>query len=132
MVAVVLTLFVGRNFPWSNTLFPWLVGAACLGVLVVNIRWRSMRVNLIYTLCLACRARRGHWIMIWFVAFLVAIALSYFVYPLLILALVPMYAIAERWQPAVIRPAKVTKKQIWLRGVGPQVRDRFPQLEGDD
>ena len=56
-------------------------------MLLVNIRWRSMRVNLIYSLCLACRARRGRWIIYWFLAFLAAGGLAFVMHPVAALLL---------------------------------------------
>lgn len=114
---------------WKEAIISWALGAAALGVVMVNVRWRSVRVSLIYSLCVACRARRGRWLIYWFVAFLVAMSLSFFLYPALLLLLLPMYVLAQRLQPAALRPAKVTKEKIWLRGVGPGVREQFPPLE---
>ena len=128
VAAIVLVVLVGY-LEWVETIIFWALVAAALGVVLVNVRWRSLRVSLIYSLCLACRARRGRWIIYWFVAFLVATGLAFFVSPAMLLLLLPMYVLAERLQPAALRPAKVTKEQIWLRGVGPRVREQFPPLE---
>ena len=106
-VGAIALLVILKNIAWRDAMIPWALGVAALGVVVVNIRWRSMRVNLIYSLCLACRARRGRWFIYWFIPFVVTIALSTFVYPLMFLLLLPMYVLAERLQPAILRPARV-------------------------
>ncbi len=129
VVAVIAVLALGKYLPWKDEVIPWVIIAAGLAVVIVNVRWRSMRVNLIYSLCLACRARRGRWIGYWTVAFFAAGALSYFVHPAAALLLLPMYVLADRLQPAALRPAKVTRDKIWVRGVSRQVRERFPPLE---
>ena len=130
-IAVIVLLATAEHLGLVAIL-PWSLGAAGLAVLLVNIRWRSRRVKLIYSLCLACRARRGRWITYWFLAFLAAGGLAFVTHPIAALLLLPMYVLANRLQPAALKPAKVEAGKIWVRGVNPEVRERFPPLEAVD
>lgn len=74
----------------------------------------------------------GRWIVYWFLAFLAAGGLAFVTHPMAALLLLPMYVIASRLQPAALKPAKVEREKIWVRGVNPEVRDRFPPLKAVD
>ena len=59
--------------------------------------------------------------------FVLVIAVAFVLAPVLALALLPLYVVADRLQPAALRPAKVVRDRIWLRGVGTSVLGRFPE-----
>lgn len=132
VVTAIVLLASAEHLPSAGKIIPWGLAVAGLAVVLVNVRWRSMRVKLIYSLCLACRARRGRWIGYWTLAFLVAGGLAFLVHPATALLLLPMYVLASRLQPVALRPAKVQGDKVWVRGVSAKVRERFPPLEAVD
>jgi hypothetical protein len=58
ILAVAAAISLEQNFlPYAAV--TWVVALAGLGVVVVNVIWRSRRLELNDSLCLDCRARRG-------------------------------------------------------------------------
>ena len=131
-IAVIILIAASEHIPYRGTTVPLIVVAAVLVVVIVNIVWRSRRVKLVYALCLACRARRGRWLIYWLVAYGALAIAAYLLHVAVLLVLLPMYVIAQRLQPAAITPARVVGDRIWLRGVGLEVRNRFPSMEAPE
>ena len=131
-IAVIIVLAASEQIPYRGTTVPLLVVTAALVVFIVNIVWRSRRVTLIYALCLACRARRGRWTVYWLAAYAALAIAAYLLHIAVLFGLLPMYVIAQRLQPAAITPARVVGDRIWLRGVGLEVRNRFPPMEAPE
>lgn len=67
--------------------------------------------------------------MIWSVVAVFVVGLFLSVEAGFLLALMPWYVIAVRFQPAALVPVKMDPEWVWLRGVKDAVLDRFPPLE---
>ena len=96
VLGAIVVLAIADHIPYRSAIVPWSLGAAGLAVIVVNVAWRSVRVGFSYSLCLACRARRGRWLIYWLAALLAVAVVSYFLHLTMLLLALPMCVVASR------------------------------------
>ena len=132
VIVVIASIYASEHVSGVRPLLGWLVIGAGVVVILINLVWRSRRIKLNYALCLDCRARRGRWIMAWALVLSVVVAGAMLVDGGLLLAALVLLAVAERLQPAAIRPARIVGERVWLRGVREFVLERFAPLDDDE
>jgi hypothetical protein len=99
-----------------------------VAIIAINIFWRSRRFRIHYSLCIACRARRKRWLIIALGFGLACLALAAFA-PYMVWLILVVYVVADRTQPAWLRPRKVRAGRVWLRGAKPELLQRFAPSE---
>lgn len=127
-LVIAATILAGVVVPPGGGVY--LLGSGLVGLVAVNVKWRSVRLRLAYTLCSSCRTRRGRWWLAWLVVggLLVGLTAATEGFALL---LFPAWLIWPSFIPATPQLARVTSEQIWLRKVSPSLLAQFPPLDGD-
>ena len=128
---IVVTAVSAEHIALPDAVTGTVVAVAAVFIVIVNALWRSRYIELSFSLCLACRARRGRWIIYWLLAAITVVGLYVFVDKSALILLLPIYLVAARLQPVSLTPTKMVGEQVWLRGVKPAVLDRFPSIDSD-
>jgi hypothetical protein len=128
-VLAALTAVSAEHIALPDVVVGWVVIIAGIGMVVVNVVWRSRRVELNYSLCLDCRARRGRWILGGAIGRCTIFALFFFANSGFLLLMFSWWVIAERFQPAAVMASKMVDQRVWLCGAREAVLEKFPPLE---